>query len=157
MIDQFTYTLLKHLEELKDNNDRVNLDQFAHKFGSVYGDYKAIGHYITQLRRAYGLIDIDGTKVVFIEKTYSSINEFETERVINQKRNEDEYQNILLQNQNLTRQLNSKSGEIERLTIENLTLQSRSIRRQWIFCVVGIIAGFVTANFGFFQKLFAGP
>jgi len=160
MIDQFTYTLLKRILEFPWREDQFEYERLKKKYRSLYGgDDKSLNKLMSQLK-ALGYIDYNfeiDTGWHIKELTYTAIAEYEQAINESNKKSSIEYDNLTMQNQLLQRQLNSKEAEVQKLTITNLKLQNRSIRRQWFMLLIGIVAGFVTSNFGFFQKLFGSP
>lgn len=159
MIDEYTYTLLKRLLEFPCSwdNTKVEFGRFQQKYILEYGgNLKSLGQILTRHGRL-GLIKIESPDIFIVENTYQAVAEYENWMAANERKSNIEFENLIMQNQLLQRQLHSKEAEIQKLTITNLKLQNRSFRLQWIMLVIGLIAGFVTSNFGFFQKLFGSP
>lgn len=153
MIDQFTYDLLKRLHEFpcKWNKNELEYGRFEAKYRAIYGDINQIGNLLSKLK-SLGYMDIPKNshkvEILFTQKGYDAVKEFENAMVENNLNARIEAENLRLQNEQFRYQnrIRDKENEIRNLNIENLKLQNKQLKNKILYAIIGGTIGFILAN-----------
>lgn len=153
MIDQYTYDLLKRLHEFPCERDKNELEygRFEFKYRAIYGDIKQIGRLLSQLK-SLGYMDIPknstGAKIIFTQKGFDAVTEYENALVQNSRKAQIEDENLKLQNEQFRYQnkIRDKEDEIRDLTLKNLSLQNKQLRNKIIYAILGGAIMFILSN-----------
>lgn len=150
MIDQYTYELLKRLQEFpcKWDENQLEFGRFHSKYKAIYGNDNAVSKLISQLKSLGYLETREGMKFFLTEQSINAIIKYEDAIAKNNERNQIENENIRLQNEQFhyQNQVRDKENKIRNLTTENLKLQNKQLKNKIIYAIIGVVVMFFLSN-----------